>query len=255
MRDLNILNRASFEEKKLQLTCTVKPGQQEKIVATFKSGQVFCLQEISWRYGVENVQDNYGWPKTPLLINISGILNDRIETPYKLSPPKLLAEQIEIEAFNPSGVNVKLYYTLDGILVTPNENESLSYKEILGYILLDNNQKGLLALSEVNASKQSLEETILTSILNGKLSLDKLPLLQQTMGFLPINKEDDALVDKLVARAYQSKSKEPIADSESLISLMIGDLVTFQPAQSQIKIDVELIQELAKYLISKKWNR
>lgn len=219
----DIVGKANFEEVNLQLSCNVKSGDTEKIVNKFDSRQVLCLQEVSWKYGVSNSQDNYGWPKSPLKISVSGLFTDRIETPFKISPPKLLIDQIEIAASNPSSLDVKLYFNLKGILVTPYENESLSLKEILGYILLDNNQKGLLALSE---SKQNIDETILTSFLFGKLPLDKL--------------------------SSQQKSIEFLADSESLISLMIGDLVTFK---SESPMNIEVIQELAKYLINKKWIR
>jgi len=98
---LNILNRASFEEVNLSLSCLVKPGKTEKVDSKLAPGQVFCLQEISWRYGVESAQDNYGWPKCPLKVSIQDIFQDKVETPHKVSPPKLLIDQIEIEATNP----------------------------------------------------------------------------------------------------------------------------------------------------------
>jgi len=96
--------------------------------------------------------------------------------------------------------------------------------------LLDNNQKGLLALTEVMATKHNaLEDTILTSLLNNKLLTSQ--------GQLP------------------AKNLASLPDEESLVSLMIGDLITFQSLQTSCNLQLDQIRELAKYLINKKWLR
>lgn len=234
MSDLNILNRASFEDTELQVEAIVPPGQTTTVKHNLNPGQIFCLKEISWKYGVDNnLQDGYGWPRCGLMVTLDGAFKDRVESPYKASPPKIL-QQLEFKILNPSSLRVKLYFTLKGQLVSQRGEDPLSFKEILGYILLNDNQKGILALTEAFSSKNELSlDSILTSLAGGNLP---------------------AFSERNNLQLPNSKPIASLSDEESVISLMIGDLVTFQSNQFE-PLKVDHIRELAKYLVSKHWNR
>jgi len=232
MSDLNILNRATFEETTISIDCIVKAGQTEKAWSDanlLSNGQLFCLQEISWRYGVDNIyQDNYGWPRSPLRVTFEGVFRDRAESPFKCSPPKIL-NNVQLITHNPSNLSVKIYYILKGILVTPRGTEALSFKEVLGYVLLNDNQRGILALSEVMAAKNELPmENIIASLAGGNVSNLQLP-------------------------ASESPKALPM-DESSLLSMMIGDLVIYK-SEAGDKLKLEMIEHLANYLIKKHWYR
>lgn len=226
MQDSNLFSRANFEDTTLQLTCTAKPGQSSKAFSSFLPNQVFCVQEVSWKYSVETAGDDpYGWPKFPVKVTILGITENRVETPVKVSPPKLLTDSLQVEIQNPASLVVTVHFTIKGILATAKNSGTVSATEILGYALLDNNQRGMLALSGSHNSKQ---------------------LGVEGSAFLQMESQPTRLT-----------MKQPLAleDEQSLNSLMIGDLVTYSPSQPEFALKLEQIRDLAKYLINKKWSR
>ena len=226
MQDLNLFSRANFEDTTLQLTCTAKPAQSGKAFSSFLPNQVFCVQEVSWKYSVEAGDDSYGWPKSPVKVTILGITENRVETPVKVSPPKLLTDSLQVEIQNPASLVVTVHFTIKGILATAKNNGAVSATEILGYALLDNNQRGMLALSGSHNSKQ--------------LGVEGSAFLQ---------------MESQHTRALTMKQPLALEDEQSLNSLMIGDLVTYQPSQPEFALKLEQIRDLAKYLINKKWSR
>jgi hypothetical protein len=225
MQDLNLFSRANFEDTTLQLTCTAKPGQSGKAFISFSPDQVFCVQEVSWKYSVETAGDDpYGWPKFPVKVTILGITENRVEAPVKVSPPKLLTDSLQVEIQNPASLVVTVHFTIKGILATSKNNGSVSTTEILGYALLDNNQRGMLALSGAHNSRQ-------------------------------LGAEGAFLTESQTHKTLAMKQPLALEDEQSLNSLMIGDLVTYQPSQPEFALKLEQIRDLAKYLINKKWAR
>lgn len=242
MMDFNILNRATFEETTLKFPITCPRG----IVTAHKislDGGYFCLKYMEWRYGVAGGQkddDGYGWPKVPMQISVNNAINAKTESPVIFSPPTILRDEITIQINNPSALAVTVHLIMRGVKVSPTDGSPiLSDKEILGYSLLDDTQKGMLALQEAAADRLDehlkqlgFDTNFRTLALGGHFSGEDLKALtMQTTGV-----------------AEESKS------TEELTSLLVGDLVKFK-LNSNSTISLEEIQSLASFLLERSWRK
>jgi hypothetical protein len=238
MYDFNILNRADFSKHSFSKTVVCRAGDQTYNKIDFQPGELFCLLKVSWKYEVKTVTDNYGWPKAPLNISIQDAFTSETSSPQIFSPPKIIREKLEINIINPSPLEVVLHLKCFGTLVAPKANEILSDKEILGYVLLDDSQKGMLALSEtiVDNLEERLGVDLRKSLPAGQAgSLESIPKLLQTGAVKALPGSDQNLQEKT---------------DEDLKSLLIGDLVV---AQTSLALDE--ITKLAEILIQKNWKK
>lgn len=253
--DYNILNRGAFNETSLSFDITSEPGNCGTAVHKLPEGGAFCLNKASWKYSVGAGQlDPYGWPRSPLKISINKVLKDQTASPAEFSPPELLRNAIEIVTSNPSTLRVTVHITLTGVLMSPVAGEpALSDKEIMGYSLLDNSQKGMLALSEAVIDrvdehfKQLGLDGLRDQMLGGQVGAAA-QILPEGLKHLALPSNQGSRVMPL---------EDPIAalpakDGDELKSLLIGDLVTYKTINSS-DITLEEIQNLTFYLLDKGW--
>jgi len=255
MLDYNILNRASFEKISFEELIKISPGFTKHHVKQFPD-QIFCAKSFKWSYGVSpNEGGSYGWPKCPLQISITNIINNRIESPLNISPPILLRNQIEFSVYNPASIYVTIHMSCDGILVTPKDSTIIiTDKEIFGYILLDDSQKGMLALSEaaVDRLDEALGGSLRKQLLGGQLG-PMFELLPDKEKLKAIKQMTNSNQISELADEKNNEMKQ-LKDDESLVALLIGDLIMLQ-SKYNFDLNVDEIQELARLLITKGWQR
>jgi len=265
MMDYNILNRGSFNETKLSFDVTSNPSNSGIHVHDILEGGAFCLRKAEWKYSVGDGQiDPYGWPRSPLKISINKILQDQTASPVEFSPPELLRDKIEISTFNPSTLRVTVHIILYGVMMVPMAGEPLlSDKEILGYSLLDDSQKGMLALSEavIDRLDQHLKQLGLDGLrdqmLGGQVgpALSLLPEGLRHLVALPNSDPNtNPQSDPNTNPQFEALPALPLKDEAELKSLLIGDLVTFKTLNNS-EITLDEIQSLADYLLDKSWTR
>jgi hypothetical protein len=235
IQDFNILNRASFEDRELNFKVSVDGGCQQNHEIRLEPEQVFCIIEISWKYEVKDNTNSYGWPKIPVKVSIPDILSDTTSSPHTFSPARFLRQNYTLVLCNSSDINVVVHFTLKGTLVTPKDGAVISDKEILGYSLLDDNYKGMLALGE--SVVDGLEAKLGVDLRQQKALPGQLP---QTSRQLP-GQTTKALTDSEYSK-------------EVLISLLIGDLIILQDGLNS-KIDTSELRNLASLLVEKGWRR
>jgi hypothetical protein len=255
MMDYNILNRGAFNETKLSFDITSNPGNAGIHVHNLPEGGAFCLNKAEWKYSVGAGQiDPYGWPKSPLKISINKVLKDQTASPVEFNPPELLRDKIEITTVNPSTLRVTVHITIYGVLMSPVAGEPLlSDKEILGYSLLDNSQKGMLALSEavIDRIDQHFKQLGMDGLRDQMLGGQVGPASQM----LPEGLRHLALPNtQELPPETEAISALPLKDETELKSLLIGDLVTYKTLNSS-EISLDEIQALADYLLEKGWMR
>lgn len=254
MMDYNILNRGSFNETKLSFEIGVDPGKSNKHVHKLPTGGALCLKKAEWKYGVDAGQlDSYGWPRSPLKISINSALKDQTASPAIFSPPELLRDEVEISISNPSTLRVTVHITIYGVIVAPMAGEPLlSDKEILGYSLLDDSQKGMLALSEavIDRVDQHFKQLGLEGLRDQMLGGQVGPALSM----LPENLKHLALPNTINPTTIPETPALSLKDDAELKSLLIGDLVTYKTLNDS-EITLDEIQSLVTYLLDKGWMR
>jgi len=210
------------------------------------NGGSFCLKRAEWRYSVPGGQlDDYGWPKVPMQISINGAMQDQTASPVVISPPALLKNKVEVSISNPSSLQVTIHLTITGTLVTPIGDSALTSKEMLGYSLLDDSQKGMLALEE--AATDRMREHL------KQLGFDSQTQEQIMLGQSNTSNINPSALPSAVIKALDTESnntKKP----EELKSLLVGDLVQFKLTNSS-EITLDEIQALSDYLLSKEWKK
>ena len=252
MMDFNILNRARFQESTLVFAVTVNPGT-DGIHLHELNGGVFCLKHAGWKYSVGGGQiDPYGWPKVPMRISINNAVIEQTASPIVLSPPAILSPRIEVKIHNPSNLRVTIHLTIKGELAVPIDGSpSLSEKEVLGYSLLDDSQKGMLALQEAAMDRlddqlrqlgvdSGIRNQMLAGQVNEALGL---PGIQTALG-LP-----EAQTPLALSTGEATKKTQ-----EELKSLLVGDMVQYKLKNSS-DISLEEIQSLTDFLLDKDWHK
>ena len=251
MMDYNILNRGAFNETKLSFEVTSEPGNSGTHIHKLPRGGAFCLKSAEWKYSVGGGQiDPYGWPRSPLKISINDVLREQTASPVNYSPPKLLRDKIEILVSNPSTLRVTVHITVCGVTVAPVAGEPLlSDKEILGYSLLDDSQKGMLALSEavIDRIDEHFKQLGLDGLRDQMLGGQVGPAMQMLPeGLRHLALPNSGSVEPIIPL--------PLKDEADLKSLLIGDLVTYKTLNSS-EISLDEIQALVDYLLDKGWMK
>jgi len=258
MMDYNLLNRASFNDTKLTFAITAEAGKQKFHTHKLPPGGIFCARQFDWKYAVGSDQSD--WPKVPMQISINDVITGRTESPLSFSPPALLRDEIRIGIQNSSMVAVIIHINAHGTIVAPIAGTpGLSDKEILGYSLLDDSQRGMLALSEaaVDRLDDNLRQVGLEGYRDRILGLPgqlagQLPG-QQLPGQLPGPQPQLIPIEASPTPAELLKEL-PLKSADELMSLLLGDLVTYKSSKES-DISLEEIQNLASYLLEKGWFR
>lgn len=194
---MSLLNRGSVSRKTFNLQILVEPGQQNVAQVQLDSN-VLCIEELEWCYSVDSndrrtLKGGYGWPKHPLAISIDNCCSDETSSPVVLSPPVLKRAKVEVAVSNPSAVPVTLNLKVKGQLAIGAE---LSDEEIIGYCMLDDNARGMLALQ--NAANYRL----------GASSAPTAPELTQTdLKALSVERDPNELRSLLIGDIVQSEVK------------------------------------------------
>lgn len=241
----NILNRAQFEKRVIDVQIVAEAGKVGKQTIDLHGGG-FCFEHAEWRYSVPGGQSDYDWPKTGMQITIPPAVNARVESPVTCSPPAYIPGNIEIEVCNPSGVNVVVVMKIKGTVVQPVAGSPpLSQKEILGYTLLSDSQKGMLALRE--AAIDRFDAQLRDSLGSG--IREKLLAGQITEAF--------GLPGGTLMPALEGSSQTPKDNSKTpdeVKSLLVGDLVQFK-METGSELSLEEIKSLADYLLERSWSK
>lgn len=225
--DFNILNRAEFQESDIDLAIICIPGKTTNHSYPLPNGAI-CLKGADWKYEVPGGQEG-SWPKQALQLTIIGAFTNATARNVTLNPPVIIREKIDISINNPSAVQVTLHLKLMGTLIKNIGNAPLTNKEILGYTLLDNNQRGLLALEE--AARDRVQEYLKELGVEGNI-------------------ENRMLTSYPEVKALEDSKVNP----ENLQKILLGELVQFTIGNN-ISIDNNSLNELATYLIDKGWSR
>jgi hypothetical protein len=175
-------------------------------------------------------------------ISINNAVTQQTASPVILSPPAILTPKIEVNIHNPSSLRVTIHLTISGELAVPIEGSAaLSEKEVLGYSLLDDSQKGMLALQE--AAMDRLDERFrqlgIDSGLRDQMLAGQISDVMKLPGESP----------QMEPYALETAPKKPL---DELKSLLVGDLVQYK-LSSNSEISLEELQALADYLLDKDW--
>ena len=250
MMDPNILNRGSFTDAEIPVEITVYPSKTQTVSHEFGNDTVLLLKEAAWKYSVAAGQkDDYGWPRQGLQVAITNAFKAQVANPVTLNPASVLRNKCEIIIANPSSLIVTVHMILRGVLVKQIPGEPpLSDKEMIGYSLLDNSQKGMLALSEamIDRLDDHLKQLGLDGLrgrLPGGQVADITMLNSKQFSALPNN---DA--------SYHALSSNEVLDCETLKSLLIGEIATCTSTES-LNISLEAINTLATFLLAKGWKK
>ena len=225
MFGLDIFERAEFQNTELKFSVTCPAGKTSSYTHPLPASS-FCLEYVEWKYEVPSGQSDYGWPRQPMEVSLSSSVERQTASPVTFSPPTVISNELVASIMNPSALTVIVHLKLKGVLVAhKDKNRKLSKQEMLGYCLLDNSQKGLLALQ--SASKASFA------------------FQSQDIHALP-EESHFALEDSAIQKAE--------VDPKKLKTLLIGDLVQFKLLKESA-ISLEDLDLLADYLLEKSWAK
>jgi hypothetical protein len=223
MFGLDIFERAEFQNTELKFSIKCPPGKTSSYTHSLPLSS-FCLEYVEWKYEVPAGQGDYGWPRRPMEINLADCIERQTASPVNFSPPAVISEQLVAHIANPSELTVIVHLKLKGVLIAHKDKDrKLSKQEMLGYCLLDNSQKGLLALQGASTAFAFQE------------GQDQTPAFPE--------KSPQALEDS---------THKIVPDAQKLKTILIGDLVQFK-LMKESSISLEEIDILADYLLEKSW--
>jgi len=226
MFSIDIFERAEFQNTELKFSIKCPPGKTSNYTHPLPLSS-FCLEFVEWKYEVPAGQGDYGWPRRPMEISLTGCVERQTASPVTFSPPAVINETLITSVANPSELTVIVHLKLKGVLIAHKDKDrKLSKQEMLGYCLLDNSQKGLLALQGASAKAFAFQE--------------------QNQNYALSSENPLALEDS----APQKRTTDP----KKLKTLLIGDLVQFKLCKESI-ISLEEIDSLADYLLEKSWTK
>lgn len=276
MEDLNILNRATFDDKQQSFKVSVQPCILEGYGTLDLGGpvNVYWVKHISWKYEYLDVGFPGARVRHPLkkpIISVSDVLVDVDTALPPFQQPKPLVGKIEFKVKNTNLDNnhrLELTFFLQGTLVRPKPNaEPLSLKAMLAYIMMDPGTKGQLAMQEALADE--LDET-LTQMGIGSIR-DALPKGFGAIKSLPAPLQA-AIIQGLVAKGQLPDSmavpaltmagggvKAPLAlpdvDPKKEESVFVGDLMEACPEECQDILKRDHLKKIASVMVEKGWRR
>jgi len=277
MEDLNILNRATFDDKQQSFKVSIQPCILEGFGTMELGGplNVFWIKHIAWKYEYIDVGFPGARVKLPLkkpVVSVNDIITDVDTALPAFQVPKPLAGKIEFKVKNTNLDNnhrLDLTFLLQGTLVRPKPNsEPLHLKVMLAYIMMDPSTKGQLAMQEALTDEldqtlsqmgmgsirealpkgfgalKSLPAPIQAAIIQGMIAKGQLPesmgVLALPFGGAPGGKAPLALPD---------------ADPQKEESMFIGDMMEACPDECQDVLKREYLRKIASQMVEKGWRR
>lgn len=278
MEDLNILNRATFDDKQQSFKISIQPCILEGFGTMDLGGplNVFWIKHIAWKYEYIDVGFPGARVKLPLkkpVVSVNDVITDVDTALPPFQQPKPLAGKIEFKVKNTNLDNnhrLDLTFLLQGTLVRPKPNtEPLSLKAMLAYIMMDAGTKGQLAMQEalVDEFDQTLSQMGMGSIRDalpkGFGALKSLPAPIQAAiiqglvakGQLPESMAALALPFGGMSGGGKTPLALPDADPQKEESVFIGDMMEVCPDECQDVLKREYLRKIASLMVEKGWRR
>lgn len=279
MEDLNILNRATFDDKQQSFKVQIQPCILEGFGAMDLGGplNVFWIKHIAWKYEYIDVGFPGAKVRLPLkkpIVSVSDVITDVDSALPPFQQPKPIAGRIEFKVKNTNLENnhkLELTFLLQGTLVRPKANtEPLSLKAMLAYIMMDASTKGQLAMQE--AMTDELDQT-LTQMGMGSIR-EALPKGFGALKSLP-GPIQAAIIQGLIAKGQLPESMGalalpyggmgmggnkphlalPDADPQKEESVFMGDMMEVCPDECQDVLKREYLRKIASLMVEKGWRR
>ncbi|RJR10582.1 hypothetical protein C4588_03000 [Candidatus Parcubacteria bacterium] len=275
MEDLNILNRATFDDKQQSFKISVQPCILEGYGTMDLGGpmNVFWVKQISWRYDYIDV----GFPGAKVIplrkpvVTVADIIQDIDTALPPFVQPKPVVGKIEFKVKNTNLANnhrFEIEFLLQGTLVKPKANtEPLPLKAMMAYIMMDSATKGQLAMHEAVADEldQTLSQlgmgSLRESLPKGFGAIKSLPAPIQAMviqGMVSKGHLPEAMAPYMLPLANNG-NKPPLAlpdmDPQKEESAFIGDLMEACPDECQDMLKREYLKKIASLMVEKGWRR
>lgn len=276
MTDFNILNRAVFDDKQIRHEIQMPPHlyEQEHTLEIGK-GNVYWIRSIRWKFGYFDV----GLPTArrielkPIKVSVgsgtTSILKNDTQPYPNFVQPKPVSDKIEFRVVNENLGNnhaLKVEFYLDGVLVSPKPGQSLlTYKEMLGYIMLGADKKGELAMHEasVDLLDEKMKELGIPSIREQlPMGLGGLAGLPNSLKALMLNKGSTMDPSLALALGLDKSSEQPKVlslpydkDGKKDRSSFIGDLMFACPSNCKEFLTQENLQIITDYMIDQGWRK
>lgn len=278
MTDHNILNSANFDDMQKTFTVTVQPFIHEGGGQMDLGGMnnVFWIKHVGWEYRYIDV----GYPNAvrkpikKIEVSCADILHNTTRALPPFTEPRPVVGTVPFRVVNTNLDNnhrLQVDFHVRGVLVSPRAGcEPLPLKMQKAYVMMDENQRGMLALKE--AAGDQLEETfnklglgsLRESLPGGISGLKELPpLLQQAVltglmqkGELPQLSQMLPLAPALTGGLGGGSEMLalPEADPEKESSAFVGDMLTACPDECHDAV-VKHLKKIAETMIEKGWRR
>lgn len=277
MNDHNILNAANFDDMQKTFTVQVQPFIHDGGGTLDLGGMhnVFWVKHIGWEYKYIDV----GYPNAKrkpikrIEVSVSDnrkfILDKATRALPPFTEPRPIVGSIPFQVINTNLDNnhkLQVDFHIRGVLVSPRDgHEPLSLKKQKGYVMMDSNQRGLLAMDEDAADQ--LDETFIRlglgslrdSLPGGFHALKGLPApLQNAVIAGLINKGElpnlATMLPGTPAFGAPPTLALPDADPEKESSAFVGDMLLACPEDCQ-DVVVKHLKNIAEVMIEKGWRR
>jgi len=276
MNDHNILNAANFDDMQKTFTVQVQPFIHEGGGTLELGGQdnVFWIKHIGWEYKYIDV----GYPNATrkpikkIEVSVADILHKATRALPPFTEPRFIVGSIPFRVINTNLDNnhkLQVDFHIRGVLVSPRPGcEPLPLKKQKGYVMMDSNQRGMLAMDE--ATTDQLEETFnhlglgsLREALPGGISaLKGLPgPIQNAVIAGLINKGELPNLGAMIpgmpsfgAPPSETPLALPDADPAKESSAFVGDMLNACPDECQDAV-IKHLKNIAEVMIEKGWRR
>jgi hypothetical protein len=277
MEDLNILNRATFDDKQQSFKVLIQPCILEGFGTMDLGGplNVFWVKHIAWKYEYIDVGFPGARVKLPLkkpIVSVSDVITDVDTALPPFQQPKPLAGKVEFKVRNTNLDNnhrLDLTFLLQGTLVRPKSNtEPLSLKAMLAYIMMDPGTKGQLAMQEALTDEldQTLSQmgmgSIREALPKGFGALKSLPAPIQAaiiQGLVAKGQLPESMAALALPYGVGNNGKQtlalPDADPQKEESVFIGDMMEVCPDECQDVLKREYLRKIASLMVEKGWRR
>jgi len=279
MTDYNILNRASFDDKRKTYEVQIQPFILEG-GGSFNLGgptNVLWIKQISWKYeyldvGVPNARRIQ--PIEKIVISVSGGTEPILDNVDTALPPFIephpVVGQLHFRVKNTNLANnhkLVVKFFIDGVLVKPRDGiEPPTLKQMKAYIMMDSSQRGVLAMEEAAADQldESLSQmgfgSLRDAIPGGMAALKQLPtpLMNAVIQGLVAKGDLPEFMGAMVpALGMGGSSAAPLAlpdaDPEKETSAFLGDLLDTCPEECALK--TSHLKHIAAAMVERGWRR
>jgi len=279
--DLNILNRASFDDKQIRHRVVVQPTLYEASNHLDLGGMtnVLWVKEITWqsKYIDTGMYGAKKEVKAPIKVSVSDVLTDDSHFYPPFIQPKPIVGRVDFKVINTNLFNnhrLEVEFFITGVLVKPKigPGDPLTLKEMLAFIMLDSSKRGELAFAE--AAADQLDETLsqlgLGSLRNqlpkGFTALKSLPESIQiaviksmaAKGGLSPGLAEALNINALPGGPISSGMPLQLTadiDPEREANSFVGDMFIVSPDDCQGVLTKSVLQQIAKAMVEKGWRR